>query len=122
MSDAQATQQVAEKKPQSYKSAKRERRKNVMQMAHSMLSSERLMQNMYDVIDRASVPASRVEHPNPRSLAAAIATYPDLVDAFDPDYKNMVDSQASFATITNRSVAVWDIVYAESIDIGLIQY
>jgi hypothetical protein len=87
-----------------------------------MLLNSRAMVNIRAQIELASLAPNKVEHPNPTSLAASIADNPHLVDAFDPDFENLADSQLSLETIRNFAVAVFDIVHAESIDIGLISY
>jgi hypothetical protein len=97
--------------------------KRPFSFAGVLLGNDKFMQNLRASIEIASIPAPKIDYSNPRSLAASIADNPHLVDAFDPDFENMLDSQLSFGeSLLNRSRIVWDIVNGEQQNAGLIQW
>jgi hypothetical protein len=109
-----ATTQKSEKPP-------KKKRLSPLQYAGTFLNSEEYMQNLRGTIELASIPAPKINYPNPRSLAAALATYPDLVDAYVPDWSG--DQQLSFGeSLLNRSTHVFDLVHSSAVNIGLIEF
>ena len=120
MSESSATQQQVTENNPSNRPRKPKRSNERFRLVSAMLANPKFMSNIADAIDRASVATPKVNHPNPRSLAAALATYPDLLHSYAPDWST--DQQLSFETIVNRSVAVYEIANSLNVNVGTIEY
>ena len=57
----------------------------------------KLSEQQHKVLDGLYTPREQNLVPNPFSLAATLARYPDLAYSFDPDWANIEDSQLSFS-------------------------